>query len=86
VPHHKSAKKRVRQTTTKTSNNKSKVSRTKGLVKAIRLAISENKKDEALKLLPTVQSMFGRLAKNNIIKPNTAARKTARLTNQISKL
>jgi small subunit ribosomal protein S20 len=86
VPHHKSAKKRVRQTERKTELNKSLKSRTKSVVKAVRLAISENKKEDAQKGMTLVQKYLARLAKKGIIKKNTAARQTSRLTSQVSKL
>ncbi|TNF03672.1 MAG: 30S ribosomal protein S20 [Deltaproteobacteria bacterium] len=86
VPHHKSAKKRVRQTEKKTELNKSLKSRTKSAVKAVRLAIAENKKDDAEKSITLVQKYLARLAKKGIIKKNAAARQTSRLTSQVSKL
>ena len=86
MPHHKSAKKRVRQTERRTELNKSLKSRTKSAVKAVRLAISENKKDDAQKSMTLVQKYLARLAKKGIIKKNTAARQTSRLTSQVSKL
>lgn len=86
MPHHKSAKKRVRQTEKKTELNKSLKSRTRSAVKAVRLAIAENKKDDAEKSITLVQKYLARLAKKGIIKKNAAARQTSRLTSQVSKL
>ncbi|MCO4792128.1 MAG: 30S ribosomal protein S20 [Bacteriovoracaceae bacterium] len=86
MPHHKSAKKRVRQTERRTELNRSLKTRTKTVLKAIRTSILESKKEDALKTLPLVQSYLARLAKKGIIKNNTAARTTSRLTSQITKL
>ncbi len=86
MPHHKSAKKRVRQTEKRTELNKSLKSRTKSAVKAVRIAIEENKKEDALKSITLVQKYLARLAKKGIIKKNTAARQTSRLTSQVTKL
>ncbi len=86
MPHHQSAKKRVRQTKTRTILNRTHSSTTKTAIKKMRLAISDGNKAEASKLLPTIQSLLARLAKKGIVKSNTAARKTSRLTAQINKL
>jgi small subunit ribosomal protein S20 len=86
VANHKSAKKRIRQTETRRVNNKWKTSRMRTEMKKLRTLISENKKDEALKLYPTVQSLINKLAKSSVLKRATAARKTSRLASQISKL
>ena len=83
---HKSAKKRIRQTQRRTLRNKLKRSAAKSAVKKVRMAIVEKKKDEALKLLPRVQSLLDRLSKTNVIAPNTAARYTSRLARQIDSL
>jgi small subunit ribosomal protein S20 len=86
VANHKSAKKRIRQTETRRVNNKWKTSRMRTEMKKLRTLISENKKDEALKLYPSVQSLINKLAKSSVLKRATAARKTSRLASQISKL
>lgn len=86
MANHKSAKKRIRQTETRRVNNKWKTSRMRTELKKLRTLISENKKDEALKLYPSVQSLINKLAKSSVLKRATAARKTSRLASQISKL
>ena len=86
MANHKSAKKRIRQTETRRVNNKWKTSRMRTEMKKLRTLISENKKDEALKLYPSVQSLINKLAKSSVLKRATAARKTSRLASQISKL
>ncbi len=86
MPHHKSAKKRVRQTTVRTLRNKSQYSEVKTFIKKIRAAISEKNKEQALKLLPTMQGLFDKLAKRGFIKTETAARRNSRMASQIAKL
>ena len=86
MPHHKSAKKRVRQDIRRTERNKSQNSKMKTFVKKIRTAISEKNKEEALKTFPVVQALLDRLAKKGYIKSETAARRNSRLATQISKL
>lgn len=86
MPHHKSAKKRVRQTEKRTMLNKSLKSRTRSALKAVRTALETENKEDALKSLPLVQTYLARLAKKGIIKKNAAARTTSRLTAQTAKL
>ena len=86
MPHHKSAKKRVRQTAKKTAMNKSKTTMVKSITKKVRAAIEAKDKEQASSLLPTAQKLLARLAKTGVIKNNTAARKTSRMAMLINKL
>ena len=86
MPHHKSAKKRVRQTIRRTERNRSQNSEMKTFVKKIKSAITEKNKEEALKNLPIVQSLLDRLAKRGILKTETASRRNSRLASQVAKL
>ncbi|MBT3583477.1 MAG: 30S ribosomal protein S20 [Halobacteriovoraceae bacterium] len=86
MANHKSAKKRARQTITRTARNRARTSGARTVLKAIRLAISENDKKVATELLPKVQAKLRKLAQTGIIKLNTAARKTSRLASQINGL
>lgn len=86
MANHKSAKKRSRQTVVKNARNTAQRSAVKTIVKKTREAIAEGNKESASTLLVTAQKLLSRLAKNNIIKANSAARKTSRLASQINKL
>ena len=86
MPHHKSSKKRVRQTERKTLRNKIHNSMAKTAIKKVREAIDAKNKEKAVELLPEAQSRLSRLAKTGIIKPNSAARRTSRLTQQVAKI
>lgn len=86
MPHHKSAKKRVRQTVTRTARNKIKTSMARSAEKKLRGFAEAGDKDNATKTLLETQSLFAKLAKNGIIKANTAARKTSRLTKLVTNL
>ena len=86
MANHKSAKKRIKQNIVKKNNNKWKLSRVRTAVKKFKAAITEANKDEALKLLPQVQALYGKLSKTSAMKRATAARKTSRLAKQIAKL
>ena len=58
----------------------------KDLVKKIRHLIQDNKKEEALKLLPQVYQAIDKAAKRGVIKKNTASRKKSRLVKAIKKI
>ena len=83
---HKSAKKRSKQTIIKTEQNKVHRSKFRSVLKKLRAAISEGNKEEAQKLLPTYQSTVAKLGTKGIYKKNNIARKTSRITNQVSSL
>jgi small subunit ribosomal protein S20 len=85
VANHKSAKKRIRQTEKKTTNNRWQVSRLRTEIKKLRTFITAGSKDEALKQYPVVQALFAKMAKGSLNKA-TASRKTGRLAAQVSKL
>ena len=86
MPHHKSAIKRVRQTKKRTELNKSRTTMTRSSIKKFNEAITAGEKEKAGTILVSVQSLLARLAKKGIIKPNTAARKTSRLTKALAKV
>ncbi len=86
MANHKSAKKRAKQTITKTLRNKTRKSEVKTVVKSLRDAIDKNDKPAALELLPKTQKLLDKLAQSGIIKSQTAARKNSRLHRQVSKL
>jgi small subunit ribosomal protein S20 len=58
----------------------------KSSVKDITTAIAGKKKDEAVKLLPSVYKALDKAAKRGVIKPNTASRKKSRLMAAIKAL
>ena len=86
MANHKSAKKRIRQTAKRRTNNRWKTSRVRTQVKALRGLIAEGKKEEATALLPVVQGLFARLSKSSAMKKATAGRRISRLASQVSRL
>jgi len=86
VAHHKSAKKRIRQTATRTALNKSQTSKVRSLIKSLKLAISESNKEAATAKLNETQSLLRRLAKKGVIKLGQASRRTSRLHKQVNSL
>tara|TARA_X000000950_G_C13876490_1_gene645025 strand:- start:877 stop:1137 length:261 start_codon:yes stop_codon:yes gene_type:complete len=86
VAHHKSAKKRIRQTVTKTLRNRIQRSENRTIVKALRSAVSEKNKELATELLVKAQSNIAGLAKKGVIKAKAAATRTSKLANAVNKL
>ena len=86
VANHRSAKKRIRQNQTRNEHNKSLLSAGRTAIKNLRLAIEEKDKTKALELLKLCQGKLAKLTKTNILKANTAARKTSRLAKQVASL
>ena len=85
MPITKSAKKALRQNKRRRQRNLRQLNALKETIKKIKKLIGENKKEEALNLLPIVYKVIDKAAKNGIIKKNNAARKKSRLTKLISK-
>ena len=86
MAHHKSAKKRIRQTVTKTLRNRVQRSQNRTIVKALRSAVSENNKELATELLTKAQSNLASLAKKGVIKAKAAATRTAKLAKAVNSL
>ncbi len=57
----------------------------KDIIKNIRKLVLENKKEEALKLLPRAYKLIDKASKTGIIKKNNANRKKSRLTRLVNK-
>ena len=82
----KSAIKRIRRISNKTSVNKARKSRYKNALKKMNLLIQSKKKSDALKFLPKLNSELMKIAKTGIIKKQNASRNVSRITKKISTL
>jgi len=76
VPRIKSAKKRMRQTKSRTARNKAQRSQLRGAVKKARTASNT---PEAAPAFATAEKLLDRAARKRLIHPNTAARRKSRL-------
>ena len=85
MPITKSAKKALRQNKRRRQRNLRQFDILKDTVKKIKKLVAENKKEEALKLLPQAYKVIDKAAKTGIIKKNNAARKKSRLIKLITK-
>lgn len=86
MAHHKSAKKRIRQTETKTQLRKSQSSEMRSLLKKLRENISNKEKEAASVLFKKVQSLLSRLAKVGSLRKGNSSRRISRLASQVNKL
>ncbi len=86
MANHKSSEKRAKQDIKKNLVNKTNESKSKTSIKKVRDAITAGDKKEAATLLQKAQAELRKLAKNGVIKLNTAARKTSRLAAQVNSI
>lgn len=85
MPITKSAKKALKQSKKRRIRNLRRFGVMRENIKQIKRLVEENKKEEALKLLPSIYKAIDKAAKNNVIKKNTASRKKSRLTKLINR-
>ncbi|HEY3933627.1 MAG TPA: 30S ribosomal protein S20 [Gemmatimonadales bacterium] len=82
LPRIKSAKKRMRQTKTRTARNKATRSELRTAIKKVRTASTP---DDAARALKEAEQMIDRAGRKNIIHRNTAARTKSRLAKAAKK-
>jgi small subunit ribosomal protein S20 len=85
MPITKSAKKALRQNKRRREKNLRKFDVLKETIKKFKKLIAENKKEEAIKLLPQLYKVIDKSCKGGLIKKNTADRKKSRLTKTLNK-
>jgi len=81
----KAAKKALRQNPKRRQQNIQRKDKVKSLIKKAKALITENKKEEAKKLLPEIYKALDKAAKKNVLKKNTASRKKSRITKALDK-
>jgi len=86
MAHHKSAKKRIRQTERKTAINRARRSRIRGFIKRAELAIQSGDKTAAQDALKAAQPEVHRGVTKGVLHRNTAARKLSRLSARVKAL
>lgn len=84
MPNMKSAEKRMRQNEIRRSRNRQRRSEMRTEIKKFRQLLSEQKKDEARKLLQGVYAVIDRTAQRGVIHSKTAARYKSRLTKRLN--
>lgn len=86
MAHHKSAKKRIRQTVRRTETNRNRVSRIRTFVKKFELAAASGDKDAAQAALRAAMPELQRGVNRGVIHRNTAARKISRMSARVKSL
>ena len=85
MPITKSAQRAVRKQEIRRKRNASRKRRIKDLSKKIRGLVSENKKEEAKKMLPKFYKVIDKTTKLGSIKKNTASRRKSKMAKLINK-
>ncbi len=86
MPNTASAKKRVRQTESRTLRNKTRRSAMRTVVRKVREAVAAGDKATAQGLLPEAYKQIDKAAKRNILHANKAANKKAKLTKLVNSI
>ncbi len=86
MAHHKSAKKRIRQTVRRTAVNRARTSRVRTFLKKVEDAIATGNKDVARAAFVEAQPEMHRGVVKGILHRNTVARKLSRLSARIKAL
>ena len=86
MPHHKSAEKRLRQTVTRTTINRARLSRVRTFVKKVESAIESGDKTAAQSAFQLAQPELHRATTKGVLHKNTVARKLSRLAARINAL
>jgi small subunit ribosomal protein S20 len=81
-----SARKRIRQTKTRTVRNHARKSRMRTFIKKVEAAIAGGNKDAATQALRAAQPEMQRAAGKGVVHANTVSRKLARLSARIKEL
>ena len=86
MPNKVSAKKRLRQTIKKTTENKNRKTRIKTFVKKVEQAVTQGDQDSANGALRTAQSEIMRGVSKGVLHKNSASRKISRLNAKVKGL
>ena len=86
MAHHKSAKKRIRQTETVTAVNRARRSRVRTFIKRVESAVEAGDATKADVALRDAQVQLARGVSSGIYKAETASRKTSRLSASVKRL
>lgn len=86
MAHHKSAKKRIRQTLVREGINKARRSRIRTFIKRVQLAVEAGDAAKADTALREAQRELARGVTKGVVKAGTASRKTSRLSASVKAL
>ena len=86
MAHHKSAKKRIRQTAKRTERNRYYRTRLKNIVKAVRQAVEAGDKAAAQEAFQKANKKIHAMVSKGFLKKQTASRKVSRLHKLVNSL
>lgn len=86
MANHKSSKKRIRQTETRTAVNRARMIRIRTALKKVETAIAAGNQSDAKEALKAAQPTLMKGVSKGIVKLGTASRKMSRLSARIKKL
>lgn len=86
MAHHRSAKKRIRQTEKRTAVNRARTSRIKTFIKKVERAVSEGDAEAARLAFSAAEPEIRRGVAKGVLKRNTASRRISRLARSINSL
>ena len=86
MANHKSALKRARQSEVKRLRNLGYKTRSKNIVKEVRVAVTENDKEQAIEKLKKATAVIQKSASKGVFHKKKASRKISRLARQINQI
>ena len=86
MAHHRSAKKRIRQTIRRTEVNRARTSRVRTFIKRVEKAVAAGDAAEARAALQVAEPEIRRAVTRRVLKLNTASRRISRLSKKVNSL
>lgn len=86
MAHHRSAKKRIRQTAKRTAINRARSSRIRTFIKKVEQAVASGDADAARLALRAAEPEIRRGVAKGVLKLNTASRRISRLSKKVNRL
>jgi small subunit ribosomal protein S20 len=86
MAHHRSAKKRIRQTVRRTEVNRARTSRVRTFIKRVEKAVAAGDAAEARAALQVAEPEIRRAVTRHVLKLNTASRRISRLSKKVNSL
>ncbi|MGI9434205.1 MAG: 30S ribosomal protein S20 [Geminicoccaceae bacterium] len=86
MAHHRSAKKRIRQTENRTLVNRARTGRIRSYIKKVELAVASGDPEAAKTALREAEPEIRRGVRKGVLKLNTASRRISRLTRRVNQL
>jgi small subunit ribosomal protein S20 len=86
MAHHRSAKKRIRQTAKRTAVNRTRSSRVRTFIKRVEQAVARGDAGAARAAFQVAEPEIRRAVTRRVLKLNTASRRISRLSRQVNSL